>query len=49
MRTAITNVRVFDGHRLLDPATVVVDGERIGTDATGARVVDGRGGALLPG
>jgi imidazolonepropionase-like amidohydrolase len=49
MRIAITDVRVFDGERLLDPGTVVVDGGRIGTDATGAEVVDGRGGVLLPG
>src|SRR4051812_43721197 len=49
MRTAITDVRVFDGVRLLDPGTVVVDGDRIGTDATGARTVDGAGGTLLPG
>lgn len=50
-KTALVNVRVFDGQRLRAPSTVVIDGERIGTgtDTSGARVVDGRGGVLLPG
>lgn len=48
-KTAIANVRVFDGRALSGPATVVVVGDRIGTDETGARVVDGAGCALLPG
>ena len=45
---AVTNVRVFDGARLV-PGVVVVDGATIGTDPTGAQVIDGRGGVLLPG
>lgn len=49
MKTAIANARVFDGHALTAPQTVVVDGDRIGTDPTGARVIDGSGGVLLPG
>ncbi|KAI9830816.1 MAG: hypothetical protein M1819_005341 [Sarea resinae] len=48
-KTALINVRVFDGYRLLDPGTVVIDGDRIGFDSTGAYVVDGHGGVLLPG
>ena len=48
-RIAITNVRVFDGQRLGEPSTVVVDGGLIGEDARGAKVVDGGGGVLLPG
>jgi hypothetical protein len=36
-KTALVNVRVFDGHRLTDPGTVVIDGAVIGTDPTGAR------------
>jgi imidazolonepropionase-like amidohydrolase len=48
-RTAVTNVRVFDGRRLLPPGTVVIEGGRIGSDASGAGIVDGRGGVLLPG
>src|SRR5580704_9659562 len=48
-KIALTNVRVFDGERLLEPATVVIDGNRIGGDPAGARTVDGGGGALLPG
>lgn len=53
MITAITNVRVFDGERVLDATTVVLDGARItavGRDVPeGASVTDGRGGTLLPG
>ena len=48
-RTALTGVRVFDGHRLSEPRTVVVDGEVIGTDPAGARIVDADGAVLLPG
>lgn len=47
--TALTHVRVFDGERLREPGTVVIDGPLIGTDPAGARVVDCRGAALLPG
>ncbi len=50
MKTALRNVRVFDGWRLLPPGTVVLDGGRIGADASGAAaVVDGAGAVLLPG
>jgi imidazolonepropionase-like amidohydrolase len=48
-KIALTNVRAFDGQRLLEPATVVIDGDRIGGDQAGARTRDGGGGALLPG
>jgi imidazolonepropionase-like amidohydrolase len=47
-RFAVTNVRVFDGARLV-PGVVVIDGATIGTDPTGAKVIDGNGGVLLPG
>jgi hypothetical protein len=53
--TAITNVRVFDGHRLGDVTTVVVGDDGVicaGPPAQGgsrAEVVDGAGGTLLPG
>lgn len=52
--TAITNVRVFDGQRLREPATVVLEDGTISarTSADGALnadVVDGGGGTLLPG
>ncbi|MFC7471733.1 hypothetical protein ACFQVA_35755 [Actinomadura keratinilytica] len=30
--TALTHVRVLDGERLREPATVVIDGPLIGTD-----------------
>ncbi len=46
---ALTNVRVFDGRGLGELTTVVIDGPTIGTNATGARPVDGRGGVVLPG
>ncbi|MCQ4040997.1 amidohydrolase family protein [Streptantibioticus rubrisoli] len=48
-RTALTNVRVFDGRELRGPATVVIDGDRIGSDPAGARVIDCGGAVLLPG
>ncbi|MFI9508501.1 amidohydrolase family protein [Nocardia sp. NPDC052566] len=45
----LTNVRVFDGHRLVEPDTVVIDNGLIGTDPGGAEVVDAGGATLLPG
>jgi len=50
--TALTNVRVLNRDGLLEPATVVIDGDRIAADPTvpaGATTVDGGGGVLLPG
>ena len=51
-RTVVVDVRVFDGHGLREPDNVVIDGAVIGAslaDRDSARVVDGRGGVLLPG
>jgi imidazolonepropionase-like amidohydrolase len=48
-RTVLRNVRVFDGVRLGDPRTVVIDGDVIGDDPTGAREFDAVGATLLPG
>jgi hypothetical protein len=48
-RTALTNVRVFDGRQLLAPGTVVVQAGRIVADTHGARVVAGAASVLLPG
>lgn len=49
-RTAITNVRVFDGDALSELRTVVIeDGLISDASAEGADVVDGEGGTLLPG
>ena len=48
-KTALTNVRVFDGQQLRPPATVVIEADRIGADPAGATVIDGDGGVLLPG
>jgi imidazolonepropionase-like amidohydrolase len=48
-KIALTRVRIFDSRRLLDPGTVVIENGTIGGDAHGARVIDGRGGVLLPG
>ena len=48
-KTAVTNVRVFDGHGLRPAGTVVIEGDRIGTDPSGAEVINGAGGVLLPG
>ena len=53
-KTAVTNVRVFDGRGLRPPGTVLIEGNRIGegptgTGPSGAEVIDGAGGVLLPG
>ncbi|CAD6566940.1 MAG: hypothetical protein CYPHOPRED_001284 [Cyphobasidiales sp. Tagirdzhanova-0007] len=48
-KVAIVNVRTFDGRSIGDLGTVVIDGHKIGTDASGAIDVDGMGGVLLPG
>ena len=52
--TSITNVRVFDGERLGEPITVMIDDGVIvaSTPEDGGSsgdVVDGCGGPLLPG
>jgi imidazolonepropionase-like amidohydrolase len=53
MTTAITNVRIFDGHDVIGERSVVLEGELI--TAVGepippnATVVDGNGATLLPG
>ena len=49
MRTVVTNVRVFDGERVLDQGTVVINDDHIGIDPAGAHIVDGAGGTILPG
>ena len=48
-KIALTNVRVFDGERLLEPGTVIIDGSCIGHDATDAVEEDCKGAILLPG
>ena len=50
-KTAITNVRVFDGYRLSEPTTVVMANGLIGSaaDTSGAAEYDGQGATLLPG
>ncbi|MEU6582146.1 amidohydrolase family protein [Nocardia sp. NPDC046763] len=48
-RTALDNVRVFDGRSLTEPTTIVIDGDRIGADDTGAERLDVGGAILLPG
>jgi imidazolonepropionase-like amidohydrolase len=53
MFTAITNARVFDGERVLDPTTVVIEDTIIaavgGKIPSGANVIDATGGTLMPG
>lgn len=49
-KTALTNVRVFDGWRIGKPSTVVIDGDSITFDPRGVKnIIDGKGGVLLPG
>ncbi|MGM1062197.1 amidohydrolase family protein [Saccharothrix sp. Mg75] len=51
--TAITNARVFDGERVLDQHTVLIEGGSVvgitGDAPSNARVVDALGATLLPG
>jgi imidazolonepropionase-like amidohydrolase len=51
--TAITNARIFDGERVIDPRTVVIKGtfiQAIGSKIpTGATVIDAHGATLMPG
>lgn len=53
MSTTIINARIFDGERILDADTVVIDGSVIsavgGAAPAGSEVVDAGGGTLLPG
>jgi imidazolonepropionase-like amidohydrolase len=49
VRTAVTNVRVFDGRQLLPLGTVVIEGSRIIFSGVADEVVDGAGGVLMPG
>lgn len=48
-KTALRDVRVFDGRGLTEPRTVVIDGSVLGTDSAGAREIDAAGATLLPG
>ena len=50
-KTALVNVRVFDGYKVGDPTTVVIDGDKIvaSSDAADSQIVDGDGGVLIPG
>jgi imidazolonepropionase-like amidohydrolase len=54
-QTAITNVRLFDGTKVVPRATVVIEGTRIAAVGAkvavpaGAKVIDGSGKTLLPG
>src|SRR5580658_5593923 len=48
-RTAVTNVRVFDGRQLLPLDTVVIEGSRIISGGVADEVIDGAGGVLMPG
>ena len=48
-KVALTNVRVFDGHELRGPTTVVIEGGFVGRDSAGARITDAGGATLLPG
>lgn len=51
--TAITNARIFDGERVIDEQTVVINGTSIstigGTVPSGATVVNAGGATLMPG
>ena len=38
-KTAVTNVRMFDGHQLVPGSTVVIAAGLIGTDPAGAQII----------
>lgn len=49
-RTAITNVRVFDGYTIQEPQTIVIDGSRIGSPSCDVQsTYDAGGRILIPG
>nr|POE49754.1 hypothetical protein CFP56_74592 [Quercus suber] len=49
-KTAIVNVRVFDGYELKPPASLIFDGDTIVEDQQNVdHVIDGRGAVVLPG
>lgn len=52
-RFSITNARIFDGERLLDDQSIVINGHTIasvgGNVPEGIEVIDAHGGTLLPG
>jgi len=49
-RTAITNVRVFDGYRIREPKTVIIDGDTVGHERGEVdAVIEGQGQILIPG
>ena len=51
VRTAIQNVHVWDGYQRIPNTTIVIEGKTISLtgDTVGAKVVDGKGGFLMPG
>lgn len=51
LRTAIQNVHVWDGHQRIPNTTIVIEGKIISLtgDTAGAKLVDGKGGFLMPG
>jgi dihydroorotase-like cyclic amidohydrolase len=49
-KTALTNVRIFNGWGFSEPSTVAIDGDRITFDTRHPQhTIDGEGGFLLPG
>lgn len=48
-KVAITNVRTFDGSRITEPRTVVIENGLIGSDPDGAEEIDGENNILIPG
>jgi imidazolonepropionase-like amidohydrolase len=49
-KTALVNVRVFDGYQIREPSTVIIDGDVISADETNIdSVIDGLGRIVMPG
>lgn len=51
VRTAIQNVHVWDGYQRIPNTTIVIEGKIISLsgDTAGAKIVNGKGGFLMPG
>lgn len=49
MSTAIKNARIFDGKRILEPRTIVIENGIISKSKEAEEVIDGAGCTLLPG
>ena len=48
-KVVIKNVRIFDGSRIAEPRTVVIENGLLGSEPTGGEEIDGENNILIPG